>query len=106
MKNLFEFAEAFFCQVNADKKLALTHQAWQTCIAGELTLTSDRPVLPIERVTFPEKPELLAPRQMSRRKLTTPDGIAAFFHAFVSVKKEANASQGSNPPRSYYQAGL
>ncbi|MDD4905471.1 MAG: ferritin-like domain-containing protein [Methylobacter tundripaludum] len=86
MKNLFEFAEAFFCQVNADKKLALTHQAWQTCIAGELTLTSDRPVLPIERVTFPEKPELLAPRQMSRRKLTTPDGIAAFFHAIAHVE--------------------
>jgi len=86
MKNLFEYAEAFFGQVNIDEKLALTHQAWQACITGELTLSSERPVLPIERVTFPEKPELLAPRQMPRRKLTTPDGIAAFFHAIAHVE--------------------
>jgi len=86
MKNLFECAETFFGQVNIDEKLTLTHQAWQACITGELTLTSDRPVLPIERVTFPEKPELLAPRQMPRRKLTTPDGIAAFFHAIAHVE--------------------
>jgi len=86
MKNLFECAEAFFCRVNVNEKLALTHQAWQACIAGELTFTSDRPVLPIERVTFPEKPELLAPRQMPRRKLTTPDGVAAFFHAIAHVE--------------------
>ncbi|MCK9622717.1 MAG: ferritin-like domain-containing protein [Methylobacter sp.] len=86
MKNLFEFAEAFFSQVNVDDKLALTHQAWQAYIAGELTLTSDRPVLPIEQVTFPEKPKLLAPRQMPRRKLTTPEGITAFFHAIAHVE--------------------
>ncbi|MGZ5576122.1 MAG: ferritin-like domain-containing protein [Methylobacter sp.] len=86
MKNLFEFAEAFFCQVNIDDKLALTHQAWEAYITGELTLTSGRPVLPIEQVTFPEKPELLAPRQMPRRKLTTPEGVAAFFHAIAHVE--------------------
>jgi len=86
MKNLFECAETFFGQVNIDEKLTLTHQAWQACITGELTLTSDRPVLPIERVTFPERPELLAPRQMPRRKLTTPDGVAAFFHAIAHVE--------------------
>jgi len=86
MKNLFEFAEAFFCQANVDEKLALTHQAWQTCITGGLTFSSDRPVLPIERVTFPERPELLAPRLMPRRKLTTPGGVAAFFHAIAHVE--------------------
>jgi uncharacterized ferritin-like protein (DUF455 family) len=86
MKNLFEFAEAFFDQTNVDEKLALTHQAWQAFINGELTFSSDRPVLPIEQVTFPERPELLAPRQMPRRKLTTPDGVAAFFHAIAHVE--------------------
>ncbi|WP_340123167.1 ferritin-like domain-containing protein [Methylobacter svalbardensis] len=86
MKNLFDFAEAFFCQANVDEKLALTHQAWQTYIAKELTFTSDRPVLPIDRVTFPRRPELLAPRQMPRRKLTTTAGVAAFFHAIAHVE--------------------
>ncbi len=86
MKNVFEFAEAFFHLTDVDEKLALTHQAWQAHITGELTFTSDRPVSPIEQVTFPERPELLAPRQMPRRKLTTPAGVAAFFHAIAHVE--------------------
>ncbi|MDO9423351.1 MAG: ferritin-like domain-containing protein [Methylobacter sp.] len=86
MKDLFDFAEAFFQQTNIDEKLALTHQTWQAHIFGELTFTSDRPVLPIDLVTFPERPELLAPRQMPRRKLTTTAGIAAFFHAIAHVE--------------------
>lgn len=86
MKNLFEFAEAFFHQADIDEKLALTHQARHFCMAGELTFSSDRPVLPIEQIRFPERPELLAPRQMPRRKLTTADGVAAFFHAIAHVE--------------------
>jgi uncharacterized ferritin-like protein (DUF455 family) len=86
MKNIFEYAEAFFQVTDVDEKLALTQQAWQAHITGELTITSDRPVLPIELVTFPERPELLAPRQMPRRKLTTPAGVAAFFHAIAHVE--------------------
>ncbi|MGZ4978274.1 MAG: ferritin-like domain-containing protein [Methylobacter sp.] len=86
MKNIFEFAEAFFHQVNVDEKLALTHQAWQTYVNNELSFSSNRPVLPIDRVIFPDKPELLAPRQMPKRKLTTPDGVAAFFHAIAHVE--------------------
>ncbi len=86
MKNLFEFAEAFFCQVDVEEKLALTHRAWQTYIDGELTFNSERPVLPIDHVKFPDKPVLLAPRQMPRRKLTTPEGVAAFFHAIAHVE--------------------
>ncbi len=86
MKNLFGFAEAFFRLSPVDEKLALTHQAWQANIAGELTIVSERQVLPIEQVTFPARPELLAPRQMPRRKLTTPDGVAAFFHAIAHVE--------------------
>ncbi|MGZ5007221.1 MAG: ferritin-like domain-containing protein [Methylobacter sp.] len=86
MKNVFEFAEAFFDTTCVDEKLALTHQAWQTFIDEELSFNSNSPVMPIDRVTFPDKPELLAPRQMPRRKLTTPDGVAAFFHAIAHVE--------------------
>jgi len=86
MKNLFEFAEAFFHRAAIDEKLELTHQAWHAHMTGQLMFNSDRPILPIDRVTFPERPELLAPRQMPRRKLTTPDGVAAFFHAIAHVE--------------------
>lgn len=86
MKNLFKLAEAFFDRVNIDDKLALTHQAWQAYLDGELTFDSGRTIIPIEQIKFPERPELLPPRQMPRRKLTTPDGVAAFFHAIAHVE--------------------
>ncbi len=86
MKNVFEFAEAFFHQASIDEKLALTHQAWQSYVTGELTFNSDRPIMPIAQVTFPERPELLAPRQMPRRKLTSAGGVTAFFHAIAHVE--------------------
>jgi uncharacterized ferritin-like protein (DUF455 family) len=86
MKNLFGMAEAFFQLTEVDEKLTLTHQAWQANLSGELALNSDLPVMPIDRVMFPDRPELLAPRQMPRRKLTTPEGIAAFFHAIAHVE--------------------
>ncbi|MDD5460739.1 MAG: ferritin-like domain-containing protein [Methylococcales bacterium] len=86
MKNLFEFAEACLHSANIDEKLALTHQAWQALESGELSLISNHPVLPIARVIFPDKPILLAPRNMPKRKLGAPEGVSAFFHAIAHVE--------------------
>jgi uncharacterized ferritin-like protein (DUF455 family) len=86
MKNVFEFAEACLHSATIDEKLALTHQAWRTLENGELSLVADQPVLPIAQVKFPDKPVLLAPRNMPKRKLGTADGVAAFFHAIAHVE--------------------
>lgn len=86
MKNIFEFAEACLHRADIDEKLALTHQAWQLLQSQRLSLDSDRPVLPIVNVKFPDRPQLLAPRHMPQRKLTTPDGLIAFFHAIAHVE--------------------
>ncbi|WAK00735.1 ferritin-like domain-containing protein [Methylobacter sp. YRD-M1] len=86
MKNIFEFAEACLHRTDIDEKLALTHQAWQLLQSQHLSLDSDRPVLPIVNVKFPDRPQLLAPRHMPQRKLTTPDGLIAFFHAIAHVE--------------------
>jgi uncharacterized ferritin-like protein (DUF455 family) len=86
MKNIFEYAEACLHRTDIDEKLALTHQAWQLLRAQRLSLSSDGPVLPILNVKFPDRPHLLAPRHMPQRKLTTPDGIIAFFHAIAHVE--------------------
>ena len=86
MKNIFEFAEACLHSVAIDEKLALTHQARRILENGELSLISDQPVLPITQVKFPDKPILLSPREMPKRKLGTADGIAAFFHAIAHVE--------------------
>jgi len=86
MKNLFEFAEACLYDAAIDEKLALTHQAWQLLVSGELDLSRDKPVLPIAGVLFPDRPVLLPPRNMPNRKLTTPEGVIAFFHAIAHVE--------------------
>jgi len=86
MKNVFEFAEACLHSATIDEKLTLTHQAWHALGNSELSLISDQPVLPITQVKFPEKPILLAPRDMPKRKLGTAVGVAAFFHAIAHVE--------------------
>ncbi|MDD5114247.1 MAG: ferritin-like domain-containing protein [Methylobacter sp.] len=86
MNNVFDFAAACLHRTNIDEKLALTHQAWQLLHNGELKLSPSCPPLPIEQVSFPDSPELLAPRNMPNRKLTNPQGVAAFFHAIAHVE--------------------
>ena len=86
MKNVFKFAEACLQGIAIDEKLALTHQAWYLLKNNQLSFTSELPVLPINQVKFPDKPILLPPRDMPKRKLGSSDGIAAFFHAIAHVE--------------------
>jgi uncharacterized ferritin-like protein (DUF455 family) len=86
MKTVFEFAEACLHSTSIEEKLTLTHQAWQSWQLGQLNFNTDRPVLAITQVRFPDKPVLMAPRAMPNRKLTTGAGVAAFFHAIAHVE--------------------
>jgi uncharacterized ferritin-like protein (DUF455 family) len=86
MKNLFVCAATCLHNSTIDEKLALTHHAWQALIDETLSFSDDVPVLAMTEVKFPDKPVLLAPRAMPKRKLTTPDGVAAFFHAIAHVE--------------------
>ena len=86
MKNIFEFAEACLHNPSIDEMLSLTHQAWHALTTGDLNLLSEHPVAPISSVCFPDKPILLAPRDMPKRKLGSPGGVAAFFHSIAHVE--------------------
>lgn len=86
MKNIFACAAACLHDTAIEKKLALTHLAWQSLSANRLSFDDDVPVSAITEVRFPDKPVLLPARRMPKRKLTTPEGIAAFFHAIAHVE--------------------
>ncbi len=86
MKNVFKFAEACLQDIAIDEKLALTHQAWHLFENNQLSFMSELSVLPITQVRFPDKPVLLPPRDMPKRKLGSPEGVAAFFHAIAHVE--------------------
>ncbi|MGR9116796.1 MAG: ferritin-like domain-containing protein [Gammaproteobacteria bacterium] len=86
MKNIFEIAEACLHQPSLEATLAQTHQAWQYFLSGNLSFQSAKMPLAISETRFPSRPILLPPRQMPRRRFTTPEGIAAFFHALAHIE--------------------
>ncbi len=86
MPNIFDYAHACLHDSTVEQLLSLTHEAQQYAQEGLLQFTSSDIVRPIEEVSFPEHPILLAPRDMPRRKLTTPAGLCAFFHAIAHVE--------------------
>ncbi|MGR8979697.1 MAG: ferritin-like domain-containing protein [Gammaproteobacteria bacterium] len=86
MKTLFEYADSCLHKADIDEKLMLTHRAMQRMREDNLEFEPSVPVQPISRVRFPQRPVLLPPRNMPHRKLSTVDGIRAFFHAIAHVE--------------------
>lgn len=86
MNNIFDFAAACLHGADIDEKLQLTAEAWQLYQQGVLQFESMTEPQAISAVCFPAKPELLAPRYMARRKLGTPEGVQAFYHALAHIE--------------------
>lgn len=62
------------------------HQAWQ---AGDLTAAA-RPALPeVTLAGRPAAPVLVAPKDLARRRLGTPEGRAALLHAVAHIEFNA-----------------
>ena len=86
MRNIFEIAQRCLQRTSVEEKLRQTHQARQLQVNGELSYQSYDPPEPISKTQFPDRPVLLPPRQMPRRKLSTPEGVTAFFHALAHIE--------------------
>ncbi len=86
MDNIFIIAEQCLYETDLAKKVELTHQARALDQQGLLSFAAPTPVLPIKGVAFPEKPLLLKPRDMPRRRLNSPTGKQAFFHALAHIE--------------------
>lgn len=89
MTNLF--GTAYDCLMASDvaDKLArsqTTVQAWQR---GELVVESNGEPEQIEEVGIPSKPNLVPIREVPRRKLGTPEGLAALIHAIAHIEFNA-----------------
>lgn len=86
LNNVFEFAERCLFDGDIEQKLMFTHQARQLADEQCLLFQDNGQVLPISRTAFPDKPLLLMPRDMPRRRLETKEGKAAFFHALAHIE--------------------
>jgi uncharacterized ferritin-like protein (DUF455 family) len=89
MASLFDHARDCIAVRDPDKKVTLTRQVAALWRAGRCSLTANTPPESIAVPGRPEKPELVHPSQVKRRKLTTPLGQAAFLHALVHIEFNA-----------------
>jgi uncharacterized ferritin-like protein (DUF455 family) len=89
MESLFEHARDCINVRNPDEKVALTRQVATLWRAGQCTLEVIAPPASITDPGRPEKPELVHPSKVKRRKLTTETGRAAFLHALVHIEFNA-----------------
>jgi len=73
-----------------ERKLAKVRDlaaAWQ---AGTLSLDGDSASVPsVTERGYPSKPPLVPPNEVPQRKPTTPEGLAALFHAIVHIEWSA-----------------
>lgn len=86
MPSVFDFAEKVLQCGERETVLRLTNEAWQLCEKNELSFESENDAKDIALVCFPQKPILLPPREMPKRKFHTQEGLAAFFHAIAHVE--------------------
>lgn len=86
MENIFTIAADCLHQQDIDSKLTNTEKAWLLQSRGELSYASEHEPLSIAVTQFPDRPKLLDPHAMPRRKFTTPAGICAFFHAIAHIE--------------------
>ncbi len=86
MENIFKIAEFCLHHTDVSKKIEATHRARKLLENHQLSFDSTVDVQSIANIKFPGKPELLKPRDMPRRRLNSPQGKAAFFHALAHIE--------------------
>jgi uncharacterized ferritin-like protein (DUF455 family) len=87
--NLYAAARACIDCPHPDEKLKLTGRCVRMWQQGELSLDDDQLPLSITEPGHPEKPVLVLPRYLARRKPGTEAGRAALIHAITHIEFNA-----------------
>lgn len=91
MNNLFAASYACLMETGLEQKLAGAQQLYADWQAG-LLLREDIEMCPVLSVLVPgrpARPELVHPKQVPQRKLTTPEGRSALLHAVAHIEFNA-----------------
>lgn len=87
--NLFARAEHGVREADPTKKVTLTESLYLDWQTGTLSIDELTPVQSIPIPGRPQKPELVAPRDLPRRSAHTPEGKAALIHALCHIEFNA-----------------
>jgi len=90
MDTLFDAAYACLIATEIDQKLHLTETHAAAWRAGALSHEAEAaPVQTLETPGLPARLQLVAPRDLPRRRLSTPAGHAALLHAIAHIEFNA-----------------
>lgn len=83
------FTEAYQCLTEPciQNKIKQSRQLAERVMKGEVTLDKSR--LPILKPGRPDKPELISPKDLPKRKLSTQEGQVAMIHSFAHIEFNA-----------------
>lgn len=87
--NLFAAARACLAECDPAAKLAAVDALVRRWRAGELSLARQAPLPDLVDAGRPDRPELVAPRDLPRRRLGSPEGQAAMLHAIAHIEFNA-----------------
>ncbi len=109
MENLYQQAKDCFLLADPDEKIALTYETVAAFNAGALSWTEgERPELLNEPGRL-DKPEIVMPRDLNKRKWSKDEGRAALIHSLAHIELTAiNLAWDSvyryrDMPKEYYQ---
>ena len=86
---LFELAHACLQCFDSEEKVKVTRDTWKQWQAGMLPRLRGGDPEPIGEPGRPERPRLVAPKDLHRRSLHTPEGHAALIHSIAHIEFNA-----------------
>jgi uncharacterized ferritin-like protein (DUF455 family) len=89
MAELFAATSRCLALTDPARKCAAVIDLWQVVEAGDFELDPHVPVLPAEEAGRPDKPELVNPSQVKRRRLGSAGGRVALLHAIAHIEFNA-----------------
>ncbi len=90
MTHLFSAAQACLRAATPEDKVALTFATAEAFTRGELSIDDDAPPPePIRMPGRPERPKLVASRELPKRGFGTNEGRAAFIHSIAHIEFNA-----------------
>lgn len=89
MQDLFDLAQAALRESDGDAKCGAVHALKTAWNAGALDFQDDKKAAGPCEAGRPERPVLVSPRVVERRKVSTPEGRAALIHALAHIEFNA-----------------
>lgn len=89
MLPIYQHLQDALLATSPTRKCELTQQLFQAATSEHILWDIDTPIEDFLRAGQPSKPQLVDPKQVKPRKMSTPEGYAALLHAVAHIEFNA-----------------